>query len=144
MFLAFLIFSYVGPYLAMRKVVGDALSVYSAVCTTLILSSALCYAMIFLTELVTGRGTGFAGAFVIALTGLPLALLGLLALFIGGLVGWVHMGASTAPVDKGLLCSNCGHPASEHRMATAGAPQLACFVHGCTCALMFEGADNAP
>lgn len=143
MFLVFLILSYVGTYLALRKVLGDASSVYNTVCTTLILSPALCYAMLVLTELVSGQGTGFAGAFVIALVGLPLAILGLVALLLRGLLGWIRMGTTTVPVEKELLCNNCGHPASEHRMATVGAPQLTCFVNGCTCTHVFEGTGDA-
>lgn len=144
MFLVFLIFSYVGTYLAIRKLAGTASTVYSTTCVTLILSPTLCYAMLFLTELVSGRGTGFAGAFVISMVGLPLALLGLLALCIGGLFGWVRLGRSKTPVEAVLFCDHCGHPAFEHRLTTFGMPQLACCVNGCKCLLTLEGGDNAP
>ena len=144
MFLVFLILSYVGTYLSIRKMAGAASSVYYTACITLILSPALCYTMLYLTELVSGRGTGFAGAFVIAAVGLPLALLGLLALCISGLLGWVRLGTSTTPVEAELFCDHCGHPASEHRVPTFGTPQLACFVNGCKCVLVPEGTGNAP
>jgi hypothetical protein len=142
MLLVFLFLSYVGTYLAIRKVAGLASSVYYTTCTTLILSPALCYAMVFLTELMSGLGTGFAGVFVIAAIGLPLALLGLLGLCIGSLLGWVRLGTAATPMETALRCDNCGHPASEHRITAFGKPQLVCLVNDCKCVLAPDGTDS--
>jgi hypothetical protein len=144
MFLTFLILSLVGTYLALRKVAGDALSMYNTICTTLILAPALCFAVIWLMERVAGHGMGLGGMFVIVLIGLPLAISGFMALVIRAIVAWVHKCLPTPPVQKVRLCSHCGHPASEHRMATVGATLPTCFVKGCTCTHVPAGTDHAP
>lgn len=132
MFLSLLILALFGIYLALRKVAGDTLSMYNTVCTTLILAPLLCFAVIWLMERVAGHGMGLGGMFATVLIGLPLAVLGFLALVTGAMVAWVRKWRPTPPVTRVLLCSHCGHPASEHRVA-AGATQTTCFFKNCTC-----------
>jgi hypothetical protein len=146
--LVFLLLSYVGTYVALRKVAGDAFSTYGRVCATHILSPALIFVAVGLVELVSARGTGFAGAMLVAVVGLPLALLALVALFFGGLVGWVRLGvsAAAAPVATAAepLCSRCGHSILAHKLSPVVPPQLSCSEEGCTCVLHSEASDHAP
>lgn len=138
MFLVLMLLSYIGTFVALRKLAGDAFSTFGTVCATFILSPALVFFAARLIELASGGGTGFAGAFVVAVVGLPLAVLAMLALFVGALAGLVRADfGSSAQVltEPSLLCGQCGHPAGQHYITAVIPPQLACRVDGCACAL---------
>lgn len=138
MFLVLMLLAYIGTYLALRSLVAEAFSTYSIICATFVFSPALIFLAVRIVELATGGGSGFAGVFALAGIGLPVAILALLALFVGALVGWVRatFGISTrSPSEPDALCGQCGHSSAQHRMTAVVPPLLACSVDGCDCAL---------
>jgi hypothetical protein len=140
--------AYVGTYVTLRKLIGDALSFYTVVCSTFILSPAILYFTVAALEFLTGKGTGFGGLMVIAVMGFPLALLALLALFLGAVVGWVRHGTgasvSSNEASDNLFCKQCGHVSTSHTRSHLVPPQLCCSVKGCTCVVHLEEFNHAP
>jgi len=91
------LFVYAGMFVLLRKLLGVAMSVYGVACLTLLLSPILLYAALLLSEpLALGMGA-MGGLTLIFFVGLPLTILGAVALLVGSVAGWLS--PSTKAID---------------------------------------------
>lgn len=131
---------YVGVYIASQRWLGHTFTAYTRICITLLLSPAVLFCAVALSELFVGRGNGLAGLMALAIFGLPLFLLALVGLLLGALVGWARFGAqavagehSCAQLASDAPCAQCGHPLAAHRLSDVKPVYLQCRHEGCEC-----------
>lgn len=123
-----------GTFLLLRRL--SAASTFGLICTTAILSPGVLVGALWLDQIATHGGAGFAAPFVLVTSCLAGAA-GLIALAIRGLLGWIKLAFQPSRSDNTQgesVCKYCHHTLLRHRVDAHVVPnRITCTAPSCMC-----------